>query len=205
MYQAMSGIEIQMGGQTLADGIAVKTPGGITKEIITRLVDEIEVVSENLIELAILRLAEEARVVSEGAGASGLAALLKSPDRYKGRKVVVVICGGNIDTQLYANVLRRGLIADQRIVRLRVRILDIPGVLSKMASIVGDNRGNIIDVAHQRYLSDIPAKNAELDITIETPNSSAIDTIRAALDKAGFPNRRLRDQTTKDLVASEQI
>ena len=204
MYQAMSGIEAQMGGQTLADGIAVKNPGGITQEIVSRLVDHIEVVEENLIELAILRLAEEARVISEGAGASGLAAMLKDPTRYKGKKVAVVICGGNIDTQLYANVLRRGLIADQRIVRLRVSILDIPGVLSKMAAIIGENRGNIIDVAHQRYLSDIPAKNAELDITIETPNSSAIIAIRAALNDAGFPNRRLRDQMAKDLVTGEQ-
>jgi len=189
MYQALNALAPSAGGTTLADGIAVKTPGGLTKAIVADLVDEILLVDEPGIEAAVQLLVEEQKLVAEGAGAAGIAAVMKYPERFAGRRVATVICGGNIDVRLLASVLTRGLIRDGRLVKLRVEIIDRPGVLAKIAECIGQTGGNIIEVHHQRMFSDVPAKQADLDIMVETRNPAHVDQIVGLLKAQGFPTR----------------
>ncbi len=179
------------GGTTLADGIAVKNPGKMTQEIIERLVEEILLVDETAIETAVHLLVEQQKIVAEGAGASGVAALLENAERFAGRKVAAVICGGNIDVRLLSGVLTRGLVRDGRLVRLRIAIVDQPGVLAKVANFIGKTGGNIIEVQHQRLFHDVPAKLADIDAVIETKNAAHVDEIVANLEQGGFPTRVL--------------
>ncbi|MDJ0936502.1 MAG: threonine ammonia-lyase [Kiloniellales bacterium] len=189
MYQALNALAPSAGGTTLADGIAVKTPGGLTKAIVADLVDEILLVDEPGIEAAVQLLVEEQKLVAEGAGAAGIAAILKYPERFAGRRVATVICGGNIDVRLLASVLTRGLIRDGRLVKLRVEIVDRPGMLGKISECIGQTGGNIIEVHHQRMFSDVPAKQADLDIMVETRNPAHVDEIVSLLKAQGFPTR----------------
>ena len=189
MYQALNDLAPSAGGTTLADGIAVKTPGGLPKAIIAELVDEILLVDEAAIEAAVQILVEEQKLVAEGAGAAGVAAVMKHPERFAGRTVATVICGGNIDVRLLASVLTRGLIRDGRLVKLRVEIIDQPGVLAKIAECIGQTGGNIIEVHHQRMFSDVPAKLADLDIMVETRNPEHVEQIVSLLKAQGFRTR----------------
>ncbi|WP_420348570.1 threonine ammonia-lyase [Pelagibius sp.] len=193
MRDALQGTATMTGGSTLADGIAVKVPGKLTKAIIERLVADIVVVAENMIEAAIHRLAEEQKLVVEGAGAAGVAAILAEPERFAGRKVACVICGGNIDLKLLSSILTRGLIRDGRVARLRIGIIDQPGVLARIASIIAKTGGNIIEVYHQRLFYDVPAKQAEVDVVLETRNAQHIEEVVARLKEHGFPVRILSD------------
>lgn len=189
MVQALAGDPIQCGGQTLAEGIAVKVPGELTKEIIRTLVDDIILVSETQIERAVMALIESQRIVAEGAGAAGLAAVMAQPERFTGRKVGVVICGGNIDSRLLSGVLMRGLVRDRRLVRMRIQIADQPGILGQIAGIFGKSGGNIVEIYHHRLFHDVPAKLAELDVVAETRNAEHVRQISEGLTAAGFQHR----------------
>ncbi len=195
MLQALRGEPIEAGGATLADGIAVKTPGALTREIVRALVDDLRLVDETALETAVHRLAEEQKMVAEGAGAAGLAAVIAEPERYAGKKVGVVICGGNIDMRLLSGVLIRGLVRDGRLVRLRITIVDQPGQLARLSQVIGGTGANIIEVDHQRLFADVPAKRADIDVTLESRDAEHVEEIMAALDQAGFPARVLASRS----------
>ena len=193
LYPSLSaerrGEEAKVGGATIAEGIAVKKVGRLTAEICDRLVDDVICVSEDQLERAVTLFATVEKTVAEGAGAAGLAALLAEPHRFRGRKVVLILCGGNIDTRLLASVLTRSLVREKRITSVRIIGNDQPGLLAKVATVIGDNGGNIIEVSHNRMALDVPAKGAEFDIKIETRDALHTQEIIDALTKAGFPPR----------------
>ena len=205
MYQAVNELAPSAGGQTLADGIAVKNPGALTRPIIEELVEDILLVDEALIETAVHVLVEQQKIVAEGAGAAGVAALMKEKERFAGRKVGAVICGGNIDVRLLSWVLTRGLVRDGRMVRLRIGIVDRPGVLANVARLIGETGGNIIEVYHQRLFYDVPAKQADVDAVIETRNAEHVHEIIAALEAGGFPTRVLSARSDEGLVQDAPI
>lgn len=191
MYDAVKGLPNRAGGSTLAEGIAVKEPGILTRRIIAELVDEIVLVPERAIERAVQILVEQQRVVAEGAGAAGVAALLHAPDRFARQSVATVICGGNIDSRLLSSVLMRGLVRDRRLIRLRLEIHDEPGMLATVADIIGRTGGNIVEVLHQRMFQDTPIKNADLDVVVETRNPAHVDEILARFAELGIEARLL--------------
>jgi len=193
LYPSLSaerrGEEAKVGGATIAEGIAVKKVGRLTAEICERLVDDVICVSEDQLERAVTLFATVEKTVAEGAGAAGLAALLAEPHRFRGRKIVLILCGGNIDTRLLASVLTRSLVREKRITSVRIIGNDQPGLLAKVATVIGDNGGNIIEVSHNRMALDVPAKGAEFDIKIETRDALHTQEIIDALIRAGFPPR----------------
>jgi threonine dehydratase len=191
MYQAIHNLEPTSGGASIADGIAVKRPGKLTKRIITDLVEDITLCDEPTLENAVATIADYQKVVAEGAGASPLAALMQNRERFRGRKVGLVICGGNIDTRLLASVMMRGLVRDGRLVRLRIDIDDAPGVLAKISGIIGDTGANIVEVYHQRLFHDVPVRKAEVDTVVETRNRDHVREIVDALESGGFRTRML--------------
>ncbi len=193
MYQAIHDQEPRLGGQTLADGIAVKNPGALTRPIIEEMVEDIMIVDESAVETGVVMLVELQKVVAEGAGAAALAALLDETfcARLAGQKVGLVVTGGNIDVRLLSWVLTRGLVRDGRIVRLRIDIVDRPGVLAKVAGCIGDSGGNIIEVYHQRLFYDVPAKEAEVDAIVETRNAEHVVEIVEHLEANGFTTQVL--------------
>jgi threonine dehydratase len=191
MHAAVAGTTPQFAAQTIAEGIAVRNVGRITREIIGRLVEEILLVDEPDIENAISILISIEKTVAEGAGAAGLAAVLARPERFRGRKVGLVICGGNIDTRLLGIVLQRQLVREQRLVTLRFEITDLPGTLGRIAALIGEAGGNIIDVTHHRLFLDVPAKAADLDFTIETRDAGHTAEVEERLRAAGLKPRRL--------------
>ena len=191
MHAALRGETAEFGTQSIAEGIAVRNVGRITREIIAATVDDILLVDEPDIERAISLLVAIEKTVVEGAGAAGLAALLAHPDRFRGRKVGLVLCGGNIDTRLLAIVLQRQLVRERRLVTLRFESADQPGVLARIAALIGEAGGNIVEVAHHRLFLDVPAKAADLDFTIETRDAAHTDALVAALGAAGLEPRLL--------------
>jgi threonine dehydratase len=200
MHNAVRGIAPNNGGQTIAEGIAVKSPGKLTQAIITRLVSDLLLVNEDALERAVQMLAERQKIVAEGAGAAGLAAMIAHPHRFKGRRVGVIICGGNIDSRMLAQVLMRGLVREGRVVTLRIQISDSPGVLGKLAQTVGRSGGNIIEIHHQRMFHDLPVKRADVDAVIETRNPEHYREIIAALEGDGFPTRLLSNLSVGDSI-----
>ncbi len=179
------------GGITIADGIAVKSPGTLTTAAIARLVDAIVVVDEPAIERAVVLLLEIEKTVAEGAGAVGVAALDALRERFAGRKVGVVLSGGNIDSRLLSSVILRGLARSQRMVRLRVAVPDSPGGLARATAAIAEARGNIVDVVHQRAFSRGSARQADVDFTIETRNADHAAQIEERLRASGLPVERL--------------
>jgi threonine dehydratase len=183
MFEAVRGSNKPLpGGATIAEGIAVKSPGNLTRAIIKALVSDI-------------LLVETQKLVAEGAGAAGLAAMLAYPDRFKGRKVATVICGGNIDSRLLSQVLMRGLVRDGRVITLRIEISDQPGVLAAVARAIGDCGGNIIEIHHQRMFYDLPVKRADVDAVVETRNAQHVRDIVSKLEGAGFSCRLLSSRS----------
>lgn len=176
---------------TLAEGIAVKEPGQLTRRIVKALVSDILLVDDVTIEGAVEVLLERQKLVVEGAGAAGLAAVLAAPERFRGRRVGVVICGGNIDARLVASILMRGLVHEGRLVRLRSELPDIPGALSRLSGVIGKHSGNIVEVHHQRLFHDTSVKHAELDVVVETQNRRHVELLIEALVAAGFPTHLL--------------
>ncbi|WP_445193441.1 threonine ammonia-lyase [Sphingomonas sp. Tas61C01] len=186
MYNRINGTDMPCAGDTLAEGIAVKEPGGITSRMVAGLVDDIVLVTERSLEQAVSLLLQIEKTVVEGAGAAGLAALLQHPERFKGRTVGVVLCGGNIDTRLLANVLLRDLARSGRLARLRIRLQDQPGALFNVARIFDQQRVNIIEVYHQRVFTTLPAKGLITDIECEARDRAHLDRLIAALREAGY-------------------
>ncbi len=186
LVRALQGQLPLEGGQTIAEGIAVKTIGAIPLAIARELVDDVVLVCDESIEFAIHLLLEEEKLLAEGAGAAPLAALLDAPQRFADRAVGIVVGGGNIDTGLLANVLSRVRLREGRVVRMRVEIDDRPGVLAEVARLIGECGANILDVTHQRLFSDVSSKHVELDITVETRSRADLDAILRRLDTAGF-------------------
>ena len=186
MYNRINGTDLPCAGDTLAEGIAVKEPGAITSRIIAELVDDIVLVGERSLEEAVSLLLQIEKTVVEGAGAAGLAALLTHSKRFRGRTVGVVLCGGNIDTRLLANVLLRDLARSGRLARIRIRLQDQPGALFNVARIFDAERVNIIEVYHQRVFTTLPAKGLITDIECETRDRSHLDRLMKALGVAGF-------------------
>lgn len=186
MYNRINGTAMPCAGDTLAEGIAVKEPGGITSAMVAELVDDIVLVSERSLERAVSLLLQIEKTVVEGAGAAGLAALLQHPERFAGKTVGIVLCGGNIDTRLLANVLLRDLARSGRLARLRIRLQDQPGALYNVARIFEQQRVNIIEVYHQRVFTTLPAKGLITDIECETRDRAHLDRLIAALREAGY-------------------
>jgi threonine dehydratase len=185
LRQQLAGEPVTAGGDTIAEGIAVRDIGELPLTICRKLLDRVVSVDEIAIERGISLLLEVEKTVAEGAGAAGLAALIAYPELFKGRKVGLVLSGGNIDTRLLASVLLRGLVRDGRIVRLRLMIGDAPGQLARVATIIGKGGGNIVEVQHQR-LFGVVAKATELDVTVETRDRAHVRELVAALEKDNF-------------------
>ena len=191
MYNAVRGLEPAAGGSTLAEGIAVKRPGDKTKPIVEALVSDILLVGEDTLERAVMQLIEVQKLVAEGAGAAGVAAMLGYRERFAGKRVGTVICGGNIDSRMLAHILMRGLVRDGRMVRLRIEITDQPGALARLSGVIGKDGGNIIEIYHQRMFHDVPVKKADIDAVIETRNAEHVREIVQGLNAIGFPTRLL--------------
>jgi threonine dehydratase len=186
MHQRLSNVPVVCGGDTIAEGIAVKDVGSIALGIIKALVEEVLVVKEETIERAVVALIEIEKTVAEGAGAAGLAALLEHPERFKGKRVGLPVSGGNIDSRVLASVLMRGLVRDARLVRLRVTMPDISGSLAKVASLIAEGGGNIVEVQHQRVFGTASVKSTEIEFLIETRDREHSETLLGALRGAGI-------------------
>ena len=189
MRQAMRGEALteDAPAQTIAEGIAVKHPGTLTTAIVKALVPDILLVSESAMEHALAMILEIEKTVIEGAAAAGFAAVLKNPELFKGRKVGIVMSGGNIDMRMLSNVILRELSREGRILTLDVAIADQPGALSRVAALVGEAGGNILEVSHNRMMSGLSAKSATLGMVIEARDAEHAGEIRAGLEKGGFP------------------
>ncbi len=185
----MQGLPATTGGQTIAEGIAVKAVGDLSYAVLRPLIDEVLLVEEPQLEQAVALYANVEKTVVEGAGAAALAALLTYPEKFRGKTVGVVISGGNIDSRLLASVLTRELVREQRIVSLRIVGDDRPGLLAKVSNIIGAAGANIIEVAHNRLALDVPAKGAEFDVMIETRDAAHTQDVIEALRAAGYPPR----------------
>ena len=186
MYAAIHNVAMVCDGDTLAEGIAVKQPGDYTHRMVARLADDILLVGERHLERAVSLLLQIEKTVVEGAGAAGLAALLAHPEQFAGRKIGLVLCGGNIDTRLLANVLLRDLARSGRLARLRVRLQDRPGALFNVMRVFADNQVNIIEIYHQRVFTTLPAKGLITDIECEARDRDHLDTLIGALRSAGY-------------------
>jgi len=186
MYDSFKRANLPSGGQSIAEGIAVKEPGELTKAIVTAEVKDILLVREDEIERAIHALLEIEKTVVEGAAAAAYAAVAGNPEMFRGRKVGIVLSGGNIDMRLLSNVILRELSREGRILTIVVAIEDRPGLLARIATLVGEAGGNILEVSHNRMTTDTSAKSADLGMTIEARDSEHAAEIRAKLESAGF-------------------
>ena len=186
MYNALHGLEAECGPSTIADGIAVKEPGALTLPIVRELVDEIVLVSEGALEQAILMLLEIEKTVVEGAGAAGLAALLAEPGRFAGKQVGLVLCGGNIEPLMLADIIERGMVRSGRLTRLRVELRDLPGALARVTACIATANANIEEVHHQRKFTNLPVQSAEVEFVLQTRNRAHAIEVIAALHAAGF-------------------
>jgi threonine dehydratase len=186
MFCKINNKQLPCVGDTIAEGIAVKRPGVVTGEIVDALVDEILLVAERELETGVSLLIQLERTVAEGAGAAGLAALLAYPDRFRGRKVGVVVTGGNIDTRLLANVLLRDLARQGRMTRLRIQIHDRPGAMFGVVRLFERHKINIIEINHQRVFTKLPAKDAFIDIECEARDTGQLDRLVADIRAEGL-------------------
>ena len=191
MKAALDGVPAVCGGQTLAEGIAVKAAGALTLPIVAALVSDIILVSEQQIECAVSAFLSLQKTMAEGAGAAGLAALMAEPERFRGRKVGLVLSGGNIDVRMLASILTRGLEREDKIVSLRLVADDQPGLLGRIATCLGDAGANILEVSHRRMFLDVPAKGITLDVMIETKDAHHAAEVIAKLQAKGFSVLRL--------------
>jgi threonine dehydratase len=191
MWNALKGDSRPCGGATLAEGIAVKQAGKLTLEIVRALVADIVLVDEAQLEQAVNAYLTLQKTMAEGAGAAGLAAMLAQPARFRGRKVGLILCGGNIDPRILASIMVRELEREDRIVSFRLTIPDRPGVLGQIATELGKLGANILEVDHRRLFLDVPAKGARLDVTVETRDRTHADEILRALESAGYLPARI--------------
>jgi threonine dehydratase len=186
MKCAIQGCNLPLGGDTLAEGIAVKHPGELTSQILKDHVNDVVLVAERDIEQAVAMLVSVEKTVVEGAGSAGLAAMLADKARYKGKKVGTLLCGGNIDIHLLANVLVRDLVRQGRIARLRVAAQDQPGALARITDQFHEAGVNIIEIRHSRIFTALPAKDTVIEVECEARDAAAIDKVESMLESAGF-------------------
>ena len=189
MFNAIRDEQLPVSGQSIADGIAVKDPGVLTRQIVSALVDDLVLVEEAQIEAALARLLEIEKTLVEGAGAVGLAAVLAEAPRFAGRRVGLVLSGGNIDMRLLSNVILRELAREGRILSLVIPIEDRPGLLARIATLVGEAGGNILEVSHNRLLTGVSAKSADLGMVVEARDAQHAQEIKACLGAAGYDVR----------------
>ena len=198
MWNALNGAQRASGGPTLAEGIAVKNVGALTLPIVREHVSDIILVDEAHLERAVNALLILQKAIAEGAGAAGLAALLSEPERFRGRKVGLILCGGNIDPRILASIMVRELEREQRIVSFRLTIPDRPGILGQIATRLGELGANILGVTHRRRFLDVPAKGARLDVTVETRDGDHADAMLRALQADGYGPVRIESGDTPD-------
>jgi threonine dehydratase len=191
MYALLKNLQMPCEGDTLAEGIAVKIPGAFTSEVIRELVDEIVLVSEAELETAVSLLLQIEKTVVEGAGAAGLAAVMANPEIFAGKNVGIVLCGGNIDTRLLANVLLRDLARSGRLARLRLTLQDRPGALFKVMRLFNEHNVNIIEIYHQRIFTTLPAKGLITDIECEARDAQQLQGLVDGLNDAGYKVERV--------------
>ena len=189
MYAALKGTKPEFGSTTIADGIAVKEPGRLTFEIIRKQVDDIVLVDEGDIEEAMLLLLEIEKTVVEGAGAAGLAGLLRNRARFAGKKVGVVLSGGNIDPLTLADIIERGMVRAGRLTRLQVQLRDLPGSLAKVTAALAEANANIEEVHHERAFTHLPVQSAVVDFVLETRGHEHVKQVISVLEAAGFNTR----------------
>jgi len=186
MYNAVKGTHLPQGSSSIAEGIAVGTPGQLPQAIIARLVSDLLLVDEGDIEQAIVLLLEVEKTLAEGAGAAALAALLRFPERFQGKTVGLVLCGGNIDPLLLAAIIERGMVRAGRLARLRVSARDVPGTLAAITATVAQAGANINEVHHQRAFTTLAAQNVEVELVIQTRGPQHIQDVLGALHQAGL-------------------
>jgi threonine dehydratase len=186
MKCAIEGCHLPLGGDTLAEGIAVKQPGALTSQILKDYANDVALVSERDLERSVAMLVGIEKTVVEGAGAAGLAAMIADPARFKGKKVATILCGGNIDTHLLANVLVRDLVRQGRIARLQVAAHDQPGALAAITAKVCEAGVNVLEINHSRIFSSLPAKDTLIEVECEARDPQSIDDVVARLEAAGF-------------------
>jgi threonine dehydratase len=199
MYAALRGQTAKCGGSTLAEGIAVKNVTERTVTICRQFVDDVRLVGESDIERAVMAYLAHQKTLAEGAGAAGLAAVMADPAHFRGKKVGLVLCGGNIDPRILSSVITRELQREMRIVNLRITIDDRPGVLGKISTLLGQHGANILEVSHRRMFLDIPAKGAELEIMLETRDQRHAEEIVRLIEAQGFTTRVLDAPGGKEL------
>ena len=193
MKCALEGTTPKFARSTIAEGIAVKEPGALTLPIVRKLVSEILLVEDGDIEQAIVMLLEIEKTLAEGAGAAGFAAMLRHPERFRGRRVGVVLCGGNIDPLVLSEIIQRGLVRSGRLVRLRVELPDLPGALADVTRCLADANANIEEVHHQRAFTSLPVLSAEVEFVLQARGAGHVAEIRAALAQAGYESELLHE------------
>jgi threonine dehydratase len=197
-WNAINNDDRAVGGPTLAEGIAVKNVGKLTLPVVRELVSEIVLVDEEHLERAVNAYLTLQKAMAEGAGAAGLAAMLVKPEKFRGRKVGLILCGGNIDPRILASIMVRELEREERMVSFRLTIPDRPGVLGQIATRLGRLGANILEVDHRRLFLDVPAKGARLDVTVETRDRAHAEEIRAALEADGYEPARIEAATAME-------
>ena len=190
-WNAVHGEQRESAQATIADGIAVKSPGALTLPLIKALVDDVVLVSEDDIEQAILMLLEIEKTVVEGAGGVGLAALMKHGERFKGRKVGLILCGGNIEPLMLAEIIERGMVKSGRLARLRFDVRDVPGALANVATLLGKLGANIDEVQHQRAFTSLSVERAQIEVVVQTRGVVHIEQILAAMRAEGYEAQRI--------------
>jgi threonine dehydratase len=190
-WNAKHGGQLESAQATIADGIAVKSPGTLTLPLIKSLVDDVLLVGEGDIEQAILMLLEIEKTVVEGAGGVGLAALLKHGDRFKGRKVGLILCGGNIEPLVLAEIIERGMVKSGRLARLRFDVRDVPGALADVATLLGKLGANIDEVQHQRAFNTLSVERAQIEVVVQTRGVAHIEEVLAAMRAQGYRAERV--------------
>lgn len=189
MFDAIKGTHHPQGASTIAEGIAVGTPGQLTQAVVRERVDDLMLVDEGDIEQAIVMLLEIEKTLVEGAGAAGLAAVLKHPERFAGRKVGLVLCGGNIDPMLLASIIERGMVRAGRLARILVNARDVPGNLARITALVAEAGANIDEVHHQRAFTLLAAQNVEIELVLQTRGREHVQQVIDCLRGAGFAAR----------------
>lgn len=190
MVNAIKGTHHPQGSSTIAEGIAVGTPGEVNVPIVRERVDDLLLVDEGDIEQAIVMLLEIEKTLVEGAGAAGLAALLKHPKRFAGRRVGLVLCGGNIDPMLLASIIERGMVRAGRLARITVNSRDVPGNLARITALVAEAGANIDEVHHQRAFTLLAAQNVEIELVLQTRGHAHVQQVIDTLNAAGFAAHR---------------
>ena len=198
MFNALKRQNRPLGGPTLAEGIAVKNVGTLTLPVVRELVSDIVLVDEAHLERAVNLYLTLQKTMAEGAGAAGLAAMLAEPERFRGRKVGLILCGGNIDPRILASIMVRELERSDRIVSFRLTIADRPGVLGPIATLLGQLGANILEIGHRRLFLDVPAKGARLDVTVEARDRLHAEEIFVALAAGGYQPVRIETATTME-------